>query len=237
VSAWSRPARGGRCSSALLGLFTYLLTLAAPVSAQDAPVEPTDSAATTEDAAAVDPIAGLPLFLTVGAGVGRRLDDCVLCPLPLKTQSFTGHVSLGKYLVDKLAIGVDASVWRKGQPGEPVAADSTATVFPTTLVTQLGNANLVLSYQRWHVFVRGGVGVAFGSVSIQDAQANLATASGIGVGYTLGGGATLPIAGMVSLAFFANWNSGSYDLAVPTAILEEGVRHDFVEVGVGITLR
>ena len=55
--------------------------------------------------------------------------------------------------------------------------------------------------------------------------------------YSLGGGVTLPLASMVSLAFFGNWNVGTYDLASPEGVLERDSRHEYLELGFGLTIR
>ena len=115
---------------------------------------------------------GLPIFFTVGLGYGQRFDRCAYCASTQNIRSFTGHVSLGKYVAGGLGVGVDVT-----------------------------------------------------------------TASGMGVGYSLGGGATLPLASLASLVLFVNWNVGSYDLATPAAVLERGVKHKFVELGFGLTVR
>ena len=60
---------------------------------------------------------------------------------------------------------------------------------------------------------------------------------GAGVGFSVGAGATLPLVSVVSIAFFANYNFGAYDLATPTAVLERGVKHEIVELGFGISTR
>ena len=53
----------------------------------------------------------------------------------------------------------------------------------------------------------------FGYVTLATGENKFFDSSGTdwtGVGYTVGGGATLPLASMVSLAFFVNYNAGSY---------------------------
>ena len=65
----------------------------------------------------------------------------------------------------------------------------------------------------------------------------VATAKGLGIGYSIGGGATLPLASMVSLVVFSNWNIGSYDLSTPSAVIGRNVKHKYVELGFGLTLR
>lgn len=187
--------------------------------------------------AAVPPAPALPLFFTIGLGYGQRFDPCSQCLSAENVDSFTGHLSIGKYLQPGLGIGVDASVWRRGHPGAPGALDSLGVAAPTKLVNQLGNASLTVSYEVWQVFVRGGVGLALGQQDLQDTEGVVTMAKGMGVGYTVGGGVTLPLASMVSLAFFANWNVGSYDMSSPTEVLERGVKHEFVEIGFGLTLR
>ncbi len=132
---------------------------------------------------------------------------------------------------------MDASVWRRAHPGLPGAVDSLGAPTPTSLLNQLGNVSMSLSLKVWHVFARAGVGLAMGWQDIQDPGGDVATASGLGIGYSMGGGATLPLASLVSVVVFANWNVGSYDLNTPLAVIERGVKHKYVELGFGLTLR
>ena len=185
--------------------------------------------------------ASLPIFLTLGMGYGQRNDPCTNCPSPDNTDSFTGHLSLGRYLGHGLGIGIDASVWKRGHPGPLAAADSAGVQAPTTLSNMLGNASLTLSFQLWHFFLRGGGGLAWVRQDLAstdaDGEPTIVTASGLGIGYSVGGGITLPLGGMASIAFFGNWNVGQYDLMSPTAVLERDAKHEYLELGMGITLR
>ena len=94
-----------------------------------------------------------------------------------------------------------------------------------------------LSFATWQVFFRAGVGVALGWQDIQDPSGDITTASGVGIGYSVGGGATLPLASLGSLVVFANWNAGFYPLSTPVALIERGVKHKYIEIGFGLTLR
>lgn len=183
---------------------------------------------------------GLPLFLTVGAGYGQRSDPCLQCTAPENTDSFTGHLSIGKYLGHGLGIGVDANVWERGHPG-PQVADSAGTMAPTSLRNRLGNASLSVSWQVWRVWLRGGGGLAWAAQDFESTDgsgaASVVQASGKGIGYSFGGGVSLPLASMVSLAVFANWNAGSYDLASPEGILQRDSEHEYLEFGFGLTIR
>lgn len=143
-------------------------------------------------------------------------------------------MSIGKYVWRGLAVGLDGSLWKRAHPGVPDTLGGGST---TSLVNQLGNASLSFSYQTWHVFVRAGVGLALGYQDIQSSSGSVTRASGKGIGYSFGGGVTLPIASLISLAFFANWNAGSYDLSTAEALIERGVKHKYIEVGFGLTLR
>lgn len=218
-----------------VGLLLAIWLAPPPGSAQGPPLDPAaDTAAATVESPSTR---GLPLFLTVGIGYGQRFDSRSQCSNPQNIQSFTGHVSIGKYLTRELGIGVDASVWRRGHPGAPGAPDSLGVPTPTTLVNQLGNVSLSLSLEAWHIFVRAGVGIALGRQDLQDAGGLVTSATGLGLGYSVGGGATLPLASLVSLAIFANWNAGRYDLITPSEVLDRGATHRYVELGFGLTLR
>ncbi len=226
-----RYAGGVRHVVSALLLFAVQLSMGARLDAQD--LVP-DSAA---EAIPSTPDSSLPLFLTLGMGYGQRLDRCAYCTSAQNTQSFTGHVSIGKYITRGIGVGVDASVWRRAHPGSPGPVDSLGVATPTALVNQLGNVSMSLSFAAWHLFVRGGVGLAMGRQDIQDAGGDVATASGLGIGYSVGGGATLPLANLVSLVVFSNWNMGSYDLSTPLAVIGRGVKHKYIEFGFGLTLR
>jgi hypothetical protein len=218
-----------------------LLTLlwAGALAAQDTGAA---SDSTTAVAAEVAEAAGLPIFLTLGAGYGQRSDPCSLCASPDNTDSFTGHLSVGKFLGHGIGVSVDASVWKRGHPGPMVgAADSASVATATSLSNTLGNASLTFSYQLWHIYVRGGAGLAWGSQDIEttdeSGDATVETASGKGIGYSAGAGLTVPLGGPVSLVFFGNWNVGRYDLSAPEGVLQRGARHEYVELGFGLTLR
>ena len=117
----SRSNRRRSYQGGLLRVATTAVLLASCLSvgpglyAQDLPP---DTAVATVPAL---PASGLPIFLTVGLGYGQRWDPCAYCSSARNTQSFTGHVSIGKYITRGLGIGVDASVWRRAHPGLPGA--------------------------------------------------------------------------------------------------------------------
>lgn len=200
-------------------------------------VSDTTEAAVSSNAAA----SGLPVFFTAGLAFGRRSDGCTLCASPRNKESFSAHLSLGKYLGHGLGVGIAASAWRRGHPGPVLEADSAGAPGATSLDNLLGNASVSFSWQVWRLWVRAGGGLAWAHQDVveQDAEGNavVARASGVGIGYSVGGGFALPLAGPASLAFYANYNGGRYDLATPTAVLERKARHEYLELGVGITLR
>ncbi len=182
-------------------------------------------------------VPGAPIIFTLGIGYGERLDACVLCTSANDVKSFTGHLSVGKYLVGGLGVSMDVSVWRRAHPGPSGALDSLGVATPTSLVSQLGNASVSFSYQVWHVFTRAGVGLAWGHQDVVNTEGDVVAASGKGVGYSLGGGVMVPLASMVSLVFFGNWNAGGCDLSTSEDVLQRGIKHEFVEIGIGLTLR
>jgi hypothetical protein len=111
----------------------------------------------------------------------------------------------------------------------------------TSLTNTLGNASISFSYQLWHIYLRAGGGLAWGSQDLEVAGPNnditVQTASGLGIGYSAGAGLTLPIASVVSLAFYGNWNVGHYDMIAPQGVSERGSKHEYFELGVGLALR
>ncbi|RMH18352.1 MAG: hypothetical protein D6701_06465 [Gemmatimonadetes bacterium] len=60
------------------------------------------------------------------------------------------------------------------------------------------------------------------------------TATGVGVGYTVGAGVLLPFAGPISITVFSNWNAGWYDLSADGFTLAADTSHRFFEVGIGL---
>ena len=238
------PFRGLAAGLVLVGLPAVLVveSLAAqgspPAAAGDLPADSVQAMAVEVRPQASS---GLPIFLTVGAGYGQRTDPCAHCASAENTDSFTGHVSVGKYLGYGVGIGIDASVWEKAHPGPRIAADSTAALGPTSLSNRLGNASVSLSWQVWRLFVRAGGGLAWGHQDIEgiaeDGRPTVQRAFGKGVGYSVGAGFTLPLAGAVSMAFFGNYNVGTYDLASPEGVVERGVTHEYLELGFGLTIR
>jgi len=215
-------------------MFAFLLLAPTGAVAQDS-IPPADSVPEAPAATA------LPIFLTLGLGYGQRSDPCSHCTSPENTDSFTGHLSVGRYLVGGLGVGIDASVWRRGHPGPLADADSAGVKAPTTLSNTLGNASLTFSYQLWHLFVRAGGGLSWGGQDLVETDAEgsptVVRASGMGIGYSVGGGLTVPLASMASIAFFGNWNVGRYDMVSPTAVLERNAEHRYLELGMGISLR
>ncbi len=185
--------------------------------------------------------AGLPVFATLGFAFGQRRDGCALCVSPDDDESFSAHLSVGKYLVGGLGVGVDGSMWKRSRPIGPGAVAAGDAEAPTALANTLGNASLVFSVERWHLFVRGGGGLAWGSQdtteSDSDGEISVVPLSGMGIGYTVGAGLTLPLHPMVSLAFFGNYNVGRYDLSSPGGAVHRDAMHEVVELGVGVTLR
>ncbi len=186
--------------------------------------------------------ARLPVYLMVGGGYGQRQDECALCESLLDTESFTGHAGIGKFLTGGLAVGLDLSVWQKSRNRAPELVDSTAAVPLDKIASSLGNASLSFSYQVWHVYVRAGGGLAWGRqdlelADLETGEVTVRQASGMGLGYSVGGGLTLPLFSVVSLAFFGNWNVGLYDLRSDGALLVHGARHEYVEAGIGLTIR
>jgi len=124
-----------------------------------------------------------------------------------------------------------------------VPGDSTATAIagPVALSNRLGNASLSLSWQVWRLWVRGGGGLAWAYQDIEgvdeEGEAMVERASGKGIGYSFGGGLTLPLAGAISLALFGNYNFGTYDLVSQAGVVECGVTHEYLELGFGLTIR
>ncbi len=182
-----------------------------------------------------------PLRLTLGLGYGSRSDNCPLCETKEDNESFTGHLSLGRPLPYGFGVGMDVSVWRKSRPGTPLAPDSTGVPGETFLTNTLGNLSVSFTYDLWRIFLRAGGGMAWGSQDLEMLDGNeeimVHTASGWGVGYSVGGGFTVPLASMVSLAFFGNYNVGFYDLVSPHGVTEREAKHRYLEAGVGLALR
>jgi len=181
------------------------------------------------------------VLLTLGLGYGQRSDACEFCSAPENTESFTAHLALGKALAKGFGVGFDVSVWQRSHPGPLLPAEGEEPPAATPLVNRLGNLSVVLSYQAWRAFVRGGAGIAIGRQDFEDtpgAEAStVLSATGMGVGYTVGGGLTLPVHSLISLAVFANWNSGTYDLSSPHGILGRQAEHEYFELGFGISTR
>lgn len=182
-----------------------------------------------------------PVYAVLGLGYGSRNDACVLCESPSDNQSFTGHLSVGRPLGHGFGVGADVSVWRRARPGTPLPADSSGVPGETVLANTLGNLSVSFSYDIWHLYVRAGGGLSYGSQDLEatDANGNLMvhTASGWGVGYSAGIGLTVPVASVVSVAFFGNWNVGRYDMISPQGLTERAARHEYLEFGVGVAVR
>ena len=83
--------------------------------------------------------------------------------------------------------------------------------------------------------------MAFGSQDLETSDADgdimVHTASGWGVGYSAGAGLTIPLASVVSLTVFGNWNVGQYDMISPQGLTERAAKHEYLELGVGVAVR
>lgn len=244
-----RPSPGARCRPVLLPLLLLaalggvgLGTSPSRVASQDLP--PNTGAADSlalADTLTEGPVASdspFPVFVVLGLGYGSRSDDCVLCESIQDNESFTGHLTVARPLGKGFAVGLGASVWRRSRPGTPVSGEEAELLPGTSLTNTLGNVSVSLFYRVWHVYVRAGGGVAFGSQDLEsegpDGGVLVHTASGWGVGYSAGGGVTVPLASVVSLSVFGNWNVGRYDMISPQGVSERGAQHRYLEVGVGL---
>ncbi|MFC1660435.1 hypothetical protein ACFL3S_03065 [Gemmatimonadota bacterium] len=233
-SAWQR----GIWPLSLLGIAALLH--AAPLDAQEPPDTASAADSLTTEATLPQGLQ-LPVYAVLGVGFGNRSDACVLGGSPRDNKSFTAYLSGGKPLGKGVGVGLDVSFWRRGRPGTPGATDEEGAPVAASLANMLANASVSFSYRVWQVFVRAGGGLAWGSqdleVELGDGMIGTHTASGWGVGYSVGGGITVPVASVVSLAFFGNWNVGHYDMISPMGLQERGAKHEYVELGVGVALR
>jgi hypothetical protein len=183
----------------------------------------------------------MPVTVVLGMGYGQRSDECFLCDSPENNKSFTGYLSVGRPLAHGLGLSLDTSLWIKGRPGTPGAVDENGVPTPSSLMNILANLSASVFYEFWHFYLRAGAGMAFGSqdleMSAADGSMAIHTASGFGVGYSAGAGLTIPIASVAHLAVFGNWNVGTYDMVSPQGLTERGARHEYLEVGIGVSAR
>ena len=193
----------------------------------------------TPETVAVEEAGASKFFVTAGIAHAVRWGSCPLCAQMEDDDSFTGHVRIGRYLAGGLGMGVAISAWRQQRPSLLQPAD-TAGVTPQ-LTTMLANASISFSYQLWQLYVRAGVGLGFGSYDMEEVSESgdvtLVSATGLGVGYSLGGGFDVPVAGPVAVTMFGNWNVGFYDLNASGDRLAPGTRHDFFEFGLGLSIK
>lgn len=184
---------------------------------------------------------GLPVLFTLGLAWGQRGDACAFCTTADDTDSFSAHLSLARPMGGGLGLGIDVSVWQRSSPGplDPDAEGDGPVALP--LVNRLGNLSVVGSWQSGPLFLRAGLGAALGRQDLVDPQdddgATILSASGTGVGYTLGGGIAIPLHDLISIAVFANWNAGYYDLTSPRGVLGRDVQHQVLEIGFGLSTR
>jgi hypothetical protein len=95
--------RGLAAGLVLAGLLSVLMVES--LAAQGTPPDSADA-----ESIAPEPTGGLPVFLTFGAGYGQRSDPCAQCASSENTESFTGHIGVGKYFRYGSGMGVDAFV-------------------------------------------------------------------------------------------------------------------------------
>jgi len=226
-------SRGMRAASLpILLLWTGFLDL----QAQESP-----DSLLNPDSIPAQPVFQPPVYAVLGFGYGIRNDGCVLCESPEEDKSFSAYLGVVRPLWKGVGIGLDVSVWRRGRPGTPGPPDGEGIPEPTSLANMLGNLSVSFSYDFWHLFVRAGGGVAFGSKDLEmenpEGAIIVHTASGWGPGFSAGAGVTVPIASVVSLAFYGNWNMGRYDMVSPQGLIERGAEHQYLEFGVGVAMR
>ena len=182
-----------------------------------------------------------PVYAVLGFGYGMRSDGCVLCESPEEDRSFSAYLGVVRPLWNGVGVGLDVSVWRRGRPGTPGPLDGDGIPEPTSLANMLGNLSVSVSYDFWHFFARAGAGLAFGSKDLEmenpEGAIIVHTASGWGPGYPAGAGVLVPVASMVSLAIYGNWNVGHYDMVSPQGLIERSARHQYLEVGFGVAMR
>jgi hypothetical protein len=222
----------------VLGLLLFMLghAFASEAFAQEFP----SSEPPPDSIPVVEPFA-IPVHAVLGFGYGMRNDGCVLCESPRENRSFSAHLSVVRPIWNNVGVGLDVSAWRKSRPGTPGPLDPEGIPEPTSLANMLGNASVSVSYDYWHLFVKAGVGLAFGSkdLEMENSQGDVIihTASGFGPGFTAGAGVTVPVASMVSLAFYGNWNMGRYDMVSPQGLIERDATHQYLELGIGVAVR
>lgn len=183
----------------------------------------------------------VPVLAVLGFGYGMRNDGCILCESPEEDNSFSAYLGIVRPLWHGIGVGVDVSVWRKGRPGTPGALDPEGVPEPKSLSNILGNLSVSFSYDYWHLFARAGAGISLGrqDLEMENQEGNIIThtAAGWGPGYSVGGGITVPVASMLSLAFYANYNAGFYDLVSPQGLTERDANHRYLELGIGVAMR
>jgi len=182
-----------------------------------------------------------PVYAVLGLGYGMRSDGCVLCESPEEDSSFSVYLGVVRPLGKGFGVGLDVNLWRRGRPGTPGPLDPEGVPEPIPLSNTLANLSVSFSYDYWQLFVHAGAGLAFGSQDLEmenpEGAIIIHTASGLGPGFTAGAGITIPVASMVSLAFYGNLNVGHYDMVSPQGLTERSAKHQYLELGVGVGMR
>lgn len=158
-------------------------------------------------------------WIGFGFGAGSADISCDGCASADRETGATGLLKLGGTLSERILLGLEGNVWTKSDGG---------------LTTSVGNASFaVYFYPRpasgW--FVRGGVGTTLASV---DNFGSVGRARGFGG--IVGSGYDIRVGRNVSLTPVLNFYLGADGaLKENGATVEQGVKHNVLELALGLT--
>lgn len=163
-------------------------------------------------------------FVGLGAGFGSAKVTCDDCDLNADREtSFTGHVRLGKTITSRFAVGAELNAWLKKDD-----FDVSTHLFDVT-------AAVYVYPNDEGLFVKAGAGLSRAEVKLGgdlgDASVS-GTGLGLmaGIGYDVGIGRTTAVTPMVTY-----WYGKPGELKIEGVPLLVNVKHNVIEVGVGIS--
>jgi hypothetical protein len=159
-------------------------------------------------------------WIGFGLGYGPLKASCDGCGSSSES-SFTGHLRLGGTLKPDVLLGGDIVTWTKSQSGiDEIGGNVTAAAYYYPMV-------------RSGVFLKGGVGIAYYSVSPSNSGSGT---DGAGVGFTIGAGYDLRVGRNISLTPVGNLVYGSVgDLQLNGATFLTGWKQTILEFGLDVT--
>ena len=167
-------------------------------------------------------------WIGAGTGLGSTGVSCGGCDSE-REGGGTGYIRAGWTMNDRLLIGGDVNIWRKGAELEEGLK---ATI---NLYSVLGTATFYPSRSSG-LFVKGGAGVSLLDTDVDFAGMNFTVEMGKGLGLLAGVGYDFRVGRRISVTPAMNaWYGDLGDVKVSGETLFERWKHNVVDFTIGIT--